>query len=154
MDANEVNRILFVLLSQYNVSFDMQTVGNSAVFEVPRFGVKIIYLDGQEFDKKILEGWHIAWVHPDYSTSKAREKIIWALVKGGYFHYLRHNYKKTFQRTLAFEGWDKSLIEERMRRYKDMPKYNYMREINDDAKHESPTYVLSIDPGFYDFIVE
>jgi hypothetical protein len=67
---------------------------------------------------------------------------------------LRHNYKKTFQRTLAFEGWDKSLIEERMRRYKDMPKYNYMREINDDAKHESPTYVLSIDPGFYDFIVE
>ncbi len=154
MTADDVNRMLFVLLSQYNVQFDMQAVGNSVIYEVSRFGVKIIYLDGQEFDKKTLDGWHIAWIHPDYSIKKARDKIVWALVKGGYFHYLRHNYKNTFHRTLTFEGWDRLLIDERLRRYKELPKYNYMREINNDAKRESPTFVLSIDPGFYDFIVE
>ena len=55
---------------------------------------------------------------------------------------------------LAFEGWDRSLIDERLRRYKDLPKYKYLIELNKDARRESSSYVMTIDPGFYDFIVE
>jgi hypothetical protein len=93
-------------------------------------------------------------VHPDYEVSRAKEKIVWALVEGGYFHYLRHNFKNTFHKILTFEGWDKKFIEERMRRYKDLPQYNYLREISNDAKQESSTFILSIDPGFFDFMVD
>lgn len=154
MTSDEVNRMLFVLLSQYNIKYSMQQIAKSFIFEVERFGVKIVYLDGKEFEDKILDGWHIAWIHPDFDTEKARHKIVWALIKGGYFHYLRNNYRNTFNRTISSEGWDKALIDERLRRYKNQPKYNYLKEINEEARAESPSFVLSIDPGFYDFIVE
>lgn len=154
MTADDVQQILFAVLGQYNVLFDTQKIGDSTIYEVSKFGVKVIYLDGQMFDKKILNGWHDVWIHPDYDVKKSRKKIVWALVQGGYFHYLRHNYKNTFSKTLAFEGWDRALIDERLRRYKDLPKYNYLREMNKDGRLESSTYILSIDPGFYDFIVE
>ena len=152
IDIDDVKQILFILLSHYNIKFDQKIVGKSGIFEVTMLGTKIVYLDGQKFDDKILKNWNIAYIHPDYDVRKAKEKIVWALVKGGYFHYLRHNYKKTFHNILTFEQWDKKLMEERMRRYKEAPKYNYMREINNDAKLESSTFILSIDPGFFDFM--
>ncbi len=154
IDADDVSQIMFILLSHYNVSFDVQKIGKSVIYEVERFGTKIVYLDGQEFKDSLLKGWNVAYVHPDYDVRTAKEKIVWALVDGGYFHYLRHTYKKIFTNILTFEGWDKRLIEERLRRYKELPKYNYLREINNDGKKESPVFVLSIDPGFFDFIVE
>jgi len=154
IDAETVQQMLFNLLSIYNVKFNVVKAGNSMIFEVEQFGVKIIYLDGQTFDKKTLHGWHIAYVHPDYSIIKAKEAIVFGLIKGGYFHYLRHNYKNTFNKMLAFEGWDKMVEKERKRIYKDHPKYNYIRGLMDDAKREGSSYVLSIDPGFYDFIIE
>ncbi|MHA2218640.1 MAG: hypothetical protein ACXACY_22175 [Candidatus Hodarchaeales archaeon] len=154
MTPGDVQQILFAVLTQYKVEFDETEAGDSVIYEVPKFGVKIIYLDGQTFDKKILDGWHVVYVHPDYTAKKSKEKIVWALVKGGYFHYMRHNYKNTFSKILAFEGWDKALINERARRYKDLPKYSYFIEINNEGSFESSSYVLSVDPGFYDFIVE
>jgi len=154
MDGDAVQQILFNLLSIYNVKFNVVKAGDSMIFEVDHFGVKVIYLDGQTFDKKILHGWHVAYVHPDYTILKAKETIVFGLMKGGYFHYLRHNYKNTFSKMMAFEGWDKMIENERKRIYKDHPKYNYIRGLMEDAKREGSTYVLSMDPGFFDFIIQ
>ncbi len=154
IEANDVQQMLFNMLSIYNIPFERLDVGDSAIFEVELFGVKIIYLDGQLFDKKSLNGWHVAYVHLDYTIAKAREAVVWGLVKGGYFHYLRHKYTKTFKHMLVFEGWDKLMDKERKRLYKDMPRYNYIRDIMKGAEKEGSTYILSKDPGFFDFIVE
>jgi hypothetical protein len=150
---DDVNIIVGTLLGQYKVPFTVQKIGSSAVFEVKMFGTKIIYLDGQTFDKKTTDGWNIGWIHPDYDVNKTRSITVWALVKGGYFHYLRNNYKRTFQ-SLVNEGWGKSIIEERLRSFKNDPKYNYFRDLNTDAKKLAGIYLLSMDPGFFDFLME
>jgi len=153
MEVDDVKIIMGILLNQYKIPFEFQKVGASAVFEVKMFGVKIIYLDGQSFDRKATDGWHIGWIHPDYDTNKTRSTIVWTLMRGGYFHYIHNNYRRTFQSMLR-EGWDKLVIEERLRSFKDDPKYNYFRELNIDAKKLSGAYLLSIDPGFFDFLME
>jgi len=152
--ADDVHQILFNLLSLYNIEFEVVNAGDSKIFEVSKFGVKIVYLDGQLFDKKVLKNWHVAYVHPDYSVLRSKEAIVWGLVKGGYFHYLRNNYKNTFNKMMSFEGWDRMLDDERKRVYKDKPKYNYIRELMKGAKQGGPMYTLSIDPGFFDWIIE
>lgn len=154
MNPEEIVQMLFVLLSQFNIKYTQQSFGNSTVYEVPKFGVKIIYLDGQTFDKKILDGWQIAYIHPDYTISDSKEKIVWALARGGYFHYLRNNYKKTFHQMMYSQGWDRLLVDYRMKLYKDTPKYAYLREINSNALKTSSSYMISMDPGFYDWVVE
>ncbi len=104
IDIDDVKQILFILLSHYNIKFDQKIVGKSGIFEVTILGTKIVYLDGQKFDDKILKNWNITYVHPDYDVRKAKEKIVGALEKGGYFNYLRHNYKKSNHNILTFEG--------------------------------------------------
>jgi hypothetical protein len=152
IEIDDVRQILESLVAQYKVPFVQSRIGNSCVFEVVKFGTRVIYLDGQLFDRKTTEGWHIAWVHPDYSIDKSKEIIIWTLVHGGYFHYIRTNYKRTFQQMIQ-SGWDRKIIAERKRVHTD-PKFNYFNEVDADAWRESGAYILAIDPGFFDFIVE
>ena len=151
--ADDVQQIMVNLLSHYNVEFNIVNAGDSRIFEVSKFGVKIVYLDGHLFDDKTLKDWHVSYVHPDYDIAKSRKVIIFGLMNGGYFHYLRTNYKNTFGRLITFEGFDRILNEERKRVYKDKPKYNYMKEIMKKAEKEGSTYTLSIDPGFFDWIL-
>ena len=152
IDAEEVLQIMNTLLFQYNVNYDRRDYGNSSIFTVGMFGVKVVYLDGQEFDKKILNGWNVVYIHPDFNTKKSKERIVWGLVQGGFFHYLRNNYKKTFHYMISQEGWGKLLIQERLKRYKELPKYVYFGELNKDALRASETWVMSQDPGFFDML--
>jgi len=152
LEADDVQYILVSLLEQYGVDFEREDIEESAIFKISKFGVKVVYLNGQPFKKTILTGWLVAWVHPDYSIDKAREIIIYTLMEGGYFHYLRFNFPNVYKRIISMEGWDREILEERLRRYKELPKYNYFRELDNDALTESSTYILAVDPGFFDFM--
>ena len=154
MKSDEVQQMLFVLLEQFKVKFSRQDIGDSSIYEIPMFGVKIVYMDGQQYNKKILDGWYVAYIHPDFNEKESREKIVWALVRGGYFHYLRHNYKNTFHQMMHSQGWDRLLIGYRKKIYKETPKYSYWKTLNDEGLRVSSSYVLSMDPGFYDCILE
>jgi len=152
--ADEVMQIMNTLLFQFNIKYDKHDYGNSSIFTVVRFGAKIVYLDGQEFDSKILDGWNVVYIHPDFDIMKSKERIVWGLVRGGYFHYLRNNYKKTFHHMISNEGWGKRIIQERLKRQKDLPKHVYFGELNRDALRASETWVMSQDPGFFDTMVD
>lgn len=154
LTIEDTTQMLYNMLSLYNVKFDTMKSGDSMIYEVPEFGVKVIYMDGQLFDKKSLKGWHVVYVHPDYSISKARESVVFGLMKGGYFHFLHHNHPKMFSSLITTEGWDRIIYKECKRIYKNTPKYNYMRELNRMSEKEGSVYTLSVDPGFFDFIVE
>jgi hypothetical protein len=154
INSEEVLRIVNTLLFQFNVGYDIHNYESSSIFTVPMFGVKVIYLDGQEFDKKILDGWYLVYIHPDFDVKKSKERIVWGLVQGGFFHYLRNNYKKTFHYMISQEGWGRLIIQERLKRHKDLPKYVYFDDLNRDALQASETWVMSQDPGFFDSMVD
>lgn len=153
-DIDDVYQMLFVLLTQYEVGYTEQKIGESYIFTVERFGVKIVYLNGKVFDDKELDEWHVAYIFPDFDLQESRKKMVWALVRGGYFHYLHQNYKKTFTRILHDQGWNKELIAKREQIYKDKPKYNYLRELINDGKDLPVNYLLSVDPGHFDWLIK
>ena len=110
ISPDDLDQMLFVLLKQFSVAFDTQQIEQSFIYTVPKFGTKVVYLNGQDFAKKVLDGWNIGYIHPDFEIIEAKQKIVWALVRGGYFHYLHHNFKNTFNQMLNSQGWDKALI--------------------------------------------
>lgn len=152
--TDELDNIVFVLLNQFNIQTKKQVIETNVVYEVPQFGTKIIFMDGQHFDKKFVEGWHVAYIFPDFDSAEARNKIVWALVKGGYFHYLRNHFKNTFNHMLHSEGWDRALVEHRKKSYKDVPKFAYWRDLNNKLGDVTFNYTLSIDPSFFDTVLE
>jgi len=52
------------------------------------------------------------------------------------------------------QGWDRTINKERKKLYKDLPKYSYLKELINFAEGEGTSYVLAMDPGFYDYIIQ
>ena len=150
----DIETVLYSLLTQFKVGYSIEGYSNGNMIKVGGFGLKILFVTGAEFENKVLKDWRIVWVYPDFTLDEAKDKIIWGLVKGGYFHYLRMNYKRTFDQMFYFQNWGNRLAKYRKKIYKDLPKYNYLRELNNDAMGSPTSYVLSIDPGFYDWVFE
>lgn len=142
------------ILNQLGVGFNtVRSRDDFAVFEVPDYGARIIWsIEGYEEDS---EEWNVLVIYPQHNPREVREKIIWLLAKGGFFHFLRLEYPNTFKQMLAGrsgEDWHQKIIKKRLEFFGNKPKYKYFREMNLDYLRESSTVVLSLDPGFYDIV--
>lgn len=151
-NKDDVRVIVNNLLFNYNVKYDVREVGDSSIFTIEKFGTKVVFMDGQEFSDKELEGWNVGYVHPDYEIKKAVEKVFLALMRGGYIHYLRMNYPRTFKSIMTFEGWDKIIRDRRKEIYSKYPKYNYWLELNQLADMVPTTEAIAKDPSIYDIL--
>jgi len=151
IDHDDVEHILH----QLGVDFSQKLSGNEfAVFEVLDFGVKVVWsLTKYE---EMSNDWNVVIVYPYSELSIVREEIIWELAKGGFFHFLRTNFPNTFNKMLAGrsgEDWHRKIINKRLELYGTKKMYNYYRLMNKDKMNVPFAQILSIDPGFYDFII-
>ena len=136
------------------------TKGNSFQLVVEEFGTIICGIDRNEYTNinKIVEE-----SFPNYrkvfctifdDPVERRDSIIWALMSGGYIRWIRFNYKNQFRNFIIKENFSNRIIDERLKRWSDRPKYRAYIEDNIAAKNMSSTFLLSIDPGFYDYMPE
>jgi len=152
MEHDDVSQMLYQLGVDFNI---LKATDEFALFEVPEFGLRVIW-SLTKYEENNDE-WNIVIVYPIHEQKDVRERIIWALAKGGFFHYLRHNYPNTFNKMLAGregEDWHRKIINKRLALFGKKPKYAYFKELNGEGLVESSMAVLSLDPGFYDFIPE
>ena len=150
MEREDVEQIL----AHMGVVFNEEG-GNSdfSIFFVPQFGLKVIWSLMQYADPR--KDWRTVIIYPTHMLNEAREEILWGLWKGGYGHYLRMNLPNTFNRLLAGregEDWHQKIIKKRLEIFGKDPKHNYWRELNREGLRESSMVMLSLDPGFYDFM--
>lgn len=149
MEYDDVSQMLYQLGVDFNT---LKATDDMAVFEVAEFGLRIIW-SLEKYEDSSNDDWKIVIVYPIEEQRKVREKIIWALAEGGFFHYLRTEYPNTFNKMLAGregEDWHTKIIKKRLEKFGDKPKNNYFRTLNEDYLKESSMFVLTIDPGFYD----
>jgi len=150
IEQNDVAQILHRL----GVDFVQKKSGNEfAVYEVPMFGLKAIWTLTKYEESS--DDWNIVIIYPYDALALVRENIMWELAKGGFFHYLRTNYPNTFHRMLAGregEDWHRKIINKRLELFGNKPKYNYFRALNKEGAPVSSSQILSVEPGFYDFL--
>lgn len=136
----------------FNVGFSKADRGTGGVFSVDMFGVQAVFnVVNFEYD---YENWRYVTIDPSDNLEEKRLEMLWKLVKGGYFHYMREVYSRTFKDMFVLRNYDKLLIEKRLETFGDKPKYNYFKQLNSEAKDLSASFVMSKDPGFYDFLQE
>jgi hypothetical protein len=83
-----------------------------------------------------------------------KESIVWELMRAGYMRWIRFNFPRQFNNLIVMEGFGRKIIDQRLKIYGGRPKYKFLIEDNEDAKNSADSYVLSIDPGFYDTMPE
>jgi len=146
---------VFQMLHQLGVEFNVVKSNiDISIFEVPKFGLKVVWAATKYEEDN--DDWNVVIIYPIHDQREVRENIIWSLAKGGFFHYLRNTYPNTFSQMLAGrsgEDWHKKILTKRLEKFGDKPKYNYFAELNHAYMDESSMSIISIDQGFYDFVI-
>jgi len=149
IELNDVEQMVYL----FGVEFNTTTAGSTTIFEIPMFGVKIFFIeDDAALTPVMVRGWRIVSVRPNNLFEEKKMEIFWELMRSGYAHYLRTEVPRTFKAMITQQGWDKKIIEKRLEIYGDNPKYNYWRDLNKWGLKQASSYLLSTDPGFFDFL--
>lgn len=151
VEINDIDQMLYL----FGVEFEVVAAGD-VVYKVPMFGVQIIFSPSGLSPKSTQsgKGWRVVKISSKDDFEEKKMEVMWELMHAGYMHYLRMEFSNTFKQMINLHNWDKKIIEKRLELYSDDPKYNYLRDLNQQALKLSSSYLLSIDPGFFDFLLD
>lgn len=82
---------------------------------------------------------------------EAKDEIIWALMQGGFMRYIRITHQRQFN-NLVRDGFGNKIINERLKRWGDKPKYKFLIDENIKAKQVPTNMIITDDPAFFDYM--
>ncbi len=82
---------------------------------------------------------------------EAKEEIVWTFMQSGYMKFIRVNFKRQFT-DLVMNNFGNKIIDERLKRWGDQPKFKFFVEENKEARQLPVNMVLATDPAFFDMM--
>jgi hypothetical protein len=69
--------------------------------------------------------------------------------------YIRNTYPKQFNTLIRDYGYGRKIVKARLKIWGDLPRFQFLAEENRMALEEqSESYIMSVDPSFYDYMPE
>lgn len=159
MLLTEIETDLDIILRTLRLDFNKRTiVGEASVlFIIEQFGTIVCGIDRADYllvskaiERQFGSGWRVVYVTTQDSLLEKKEELIWELMRGGYMNYIRSKYPVSFKQLITMQGFDRKVIKERLKVWGNAPKYRFLIEENEAALREATTYILSVDPAFFD----
>ena len=157
LDA-EINIMLSALYAQYITVPLGSNLPKAKVIE--SFGTVVIGLDRRDYSQiisKLVElypGYRLFFISTEDNILETKDKFIWELMRSGYMRYIRTRFPGAFKQLISFQGYSRKIVNERLKVWDGEARYKYLIEENEEALHQSESYILSVDPSFYDFMPE
>lgn len=159
MSLDTLDSEIIITLRTLRVNFKKVNVVKqiSTQFVCENFGVVINTIDRDDYTF-IRDA--VASAYPNYryvfvSTTdnliEAKDEIIWSLMQSGFMRHIRTNYQRQFN-NLIMEGFGQKIINERLKRWGDHPKYKYLIEENKKALTLPTNMIITNDPAFFDYM--
>jgi hypothetical protein len=150
------------IVSALHVPYNVESLGKNlpSIVKCELFGTVISGIEAKDYSfvkEKIEEkykGFRIVFVTTADNLIDKKDDIIWELMRSGYMRYIRQTYPKQFNTLIMYHSLGNKIINERLRLYGDRPCYQFLVEENKAALRQQPSFVLSIDTSFYDYMPE
>lgn len=132
--------------------------GISVQFIIDVFGTIVCGLNRADYkivDDQVRQnypGWRVVYITTYDNLLEKKDDVIWALMRGGYMKYIRTTYPRAFKELITFQEFGKKIINKRLEIWNNQPCYRYLIEDNEDAKLNPVTYILALEPSFYDYL--
>ena len=161
MSLSELESDLSIMLSSFRVTFNRTQVMKDVSFQlvVDEFGVIICGIERADYtlikdsvDRSFGDGWRVVYVAMQDPLYEKKEEILWELMRSGYIRYIRNKYPRQFRELIVMQNFGKKIIEKRLEVWGGDPKYKYLVDENKAALNEAATYIMSMDPSFYDYM--
>ena len=137
--------------------------GISVQFMIEDFGVIICGINRTDYKlvdsiiDKSYEGWRKVYITTYDDMTKKKLDILWALMQSGYMEWLRSNVpENAFRNLITRDNLARQIIEQRLKVYNNKPKYKFYIDNNKQLLGSmiDVQYVLSMNPGFFDYMPE
>lgn len=162
MTIDELEVEIAVMLKAFKVRSKVDRLISSISFQfvVPRFGIVVTGFVGSEY-KLVSDS--VVQAYPDFrkvyiahtdNMMEKKDEVLWALMQGGYMGWLRTEYGRDFRNLVIMREFGKKIINKRLEMWDNKARYMYLIEYNNAALAQPATYMLSIDPSFYDYMPE
>ncbi len=162
MTLDDLENNMAVMMKAFRVDYKLERLIKSITFQfiVPDFGLVATGMVASEY--KIISD-SVIQEYPDYrkiyiahtdNFMEKKEDVLWALMRGGYIKWLRSQYQRDFKNLVVMQEFGKKIINKRLEVWDGQTRYNYLIRYNEDAKVQPATYMLSIDPSFFDYMPE
>jgi len=126
-------------------------------FLVEQFGFIVHVVNSKFFEIPELDpykDWRQVYINENDDLNKKREEMVWELMKSGYMTWFRETHNQAFKNLLLNYDYSKKIIDQRLKIWNNKPKYNFLIERNIRARSMSSTYLISVEPGFFDDMPE
>lgn len=136
------------------------THGTSYQFIIEEFGIVVCVLDVIDImavRNKVNESykdWRIFYVTTDDDLVYKKDELLFELMRCGYMKWIRLSYPRQFNQIVSLTNLGSRIIRKRLELWDNRPKYKFLIEDNTDALANPTPYVLSLDPGFFDYMPE
>lgn len=160
VSLDELESEIITILRAFKVDFKKNNLVKhvSVQFIVEDFGLIICGVHRYEYTivrdvvNDEYEGWSTLYVGTHDDLDKKRYDILWSLMRGGYLKHLRLNYPREFAAAITMEGLGQRIINQRLKIWRNRPKFKYLIEDNESAKKSAMSYLLSTEPSFFDYM--
>lgn len=119
---------------------------------VPLFGLRFRFGGAERISD---DGWHVVFIDrnklkkiPEYF----REDVMWYLVDRGYFSYIRDVNVGIYNTLLIDQRWAAKIMDKRIEYYRGKPQYTFRLIKTEELRKMPLPRVLSLFPGFFDFL--
>ncbi len=152
----DVGAMLGAFRVPYSVTSVIKNITTQYVIE--DFGVVISVINPGDYgviNERVdttLKGYRKLFVSSNDDLNDKRYEIIWALMKSGYMKWLRYTYPAQFPNIVDTDNLGGRIIDERIARWGNAPKYKYLVADNISAKNAGFRQLLSRDPSFFDYM--
>jgi len=159
---NDLLSDLKITINTLHIPCKVLPIGNNYApfILIPDFGTLVICLDGTNYsillDKahELYPGYRLVFITPEDNYTEKKHELIWQLARSGYIRHIRSSYPNQFKVLLNTQDYGRKIITERLRIWGTAPKYKYLVEENKVALVQSSSYILSVDPSFFDYMPE
>lgn len=136
------------------------THGTSYQFIIEEFGVVVCVLDVIDIVvvrnkvNELYKDWRIFYITTDDDLFYKKDELLYELMRCGYMKWIRLVYPRQFNQVVTLTDLGAKIMRKRLEIWNNKPKYKFLIEDNTDALNNSTSYVLSLDPGFFDYMPE
>lgn len=126
-------------------------------FIIKQFGAVVHVVNTKFFEIPELdpyEDWRQIYINEHDDLNKKREEMVWEIMKSGYMIWLRETHGQAFKNLILNYDYSKKIIDQRLKIWNDKPKYAFLIERNVRARSMSSAYIMSVEPGFFDYMPE
>lgn len=157
-NESEIREILSALMVTYTEQKLKQHLPKA--FVVDYFGVVLVGLDTDDFVQvkvqleEQFKGYRHLFLTNNSNKTKIKDEIIWEFMRSGYMRHIRLKYPSQFKTLLLDYNYGRKIIQERLKVWADKPKYKYLIQANEEALDTPISYLLAVEPDFFDYMPE